>query len=118
MTARGGFFLALLGVVLFSFSLPATKLAVEDLDPFFVSFGRAAVAAVLAAVVLRALGAPTPSREQWRSLVIVAFGVVVGFPLFTALALQDVDSSHGAVVIALLPAWTAVFAVLRAGERP
>lgn len=104
--------------MIFSFSLPATKLAVEDLDPLFVSFGRAAAAAVLAAVVLRALRAPVPTGDQWRSLVIVAFGVVVGFPLFTALALQDVDSSHGAVVIALLPAWTAVFAVLRAGERP
>ncbi len=84
----------------------------------FVSFGRAAVAAVLGAAVLRAWRAPLPSRAQWRSLAIVAFGVVIAFPLFTALALRDVDSSHGAVVIALLPACTAVFAVLRAGETP
>jgi drug/metabolite transporter (DMT)-like permease len=110
--------LALLGVVAFSFSLPATRLAVADLDPFFVAFGRAAVAAVLSVVALRVLRAPRPAGAQWHSLLIVAFGVVIGFPLFTALALQDVDSSHGAVVIALLPAWTAVFAVLRAGERP
>jgi drug/metabolite transporter (DMT)-like permease len=110
---------ASLGVALFSFSLPATRLAVADLDPFFVSFGRAAVAAALAVVVLRALRAPRPSgAAQWRSLAIVGFGVVVGFPLLTALALRHVDSSHGAVVIALLPAGTAVFAVLRAGERP
>lgn len=110
--------LAFVGVAAFSFSLPATRLAVADLNPFFVSFGRAAVAAVLSVVVLRTIGARRPTGSQWRSLAVVAFGVVVGFPLLTALALRDVDSSHGAVVIALLPAWTAVFAVLRAGERP
>ena len=113
-----GLALALLGVVFFSFSLPATRLAVADLDPLFVAFGRAAVSAVLAALLLLAWRGPRPSREQWRSLAIVAFGVVVGFPLLVALALRDVDSSHGAVVIALLPAGTAVFAVLRAGEDP
>ena len=84
----------------------------------FVSFGRAAVAAALAAIVLRALRAPRPHGAQWRSLAIIAFGVVVAFPLLTALALRHVDATHGAVVIALLPAWTAVFAVLRAGEAP
>ena len=113
-----GLALATLGVAIFSFSLPATRLAVADLDPMFVSFGRAAVAAALAAIVLRALRAPRPHGAQWRSLAIVAFGVVVAFPLFTALALRHVDATHGAVVIALLPAWTAVFAVLRAGESP
>jgi drug/metabolite transporter (DMT)-like permease len=118
-TELQGMLLALAGVVAFSFSLPATRLAVADLDPFFVAFGRAAVAAVLSVIVLRAMRAPRPATAaQWRSLAIIAFGVVVGFPLFTALALRDVDSSHGAVVIALLPACTAVFAVLRAGERP
>ena len=113
-----GLALATLGVAIFSFSLPATRLAVADLDPMFVSFGRAAVAALLAAIVLRAIKAPRPHGAQWRSLAVIAFGVVVAFPLFTALALRHVDATHGAVVIALLPAWTAVFAVLRAGESP
>ena len=113
-----GLALATLGVAIFSFSLPATRLAVADLDPLFVAFGRAVVAAVLGAAVLRALHAPRPHAAQWRSLAIVAFGVVAAFPLFTALALKHVDATHGAVVIALLPAWTAVFAVLRAGESP
>jgi drug/metabolite transporter (DMT)-like permease len=106
------------GVVLFSFSLPATRLAVKGLDPWFVAFGRAAVAAVLSVVVLRATHARRPTREQWRRLAIVAFGIVVGFPALTSLALRHVDSAHGAVVIALLPAGTAVWAVSRAGERP
>ncbi len=110
--------LGALGILGFSFSLPATKLAVAGLDPWFVAFGRALVAAVLAALVLGATRAPRPTARQVRSLVVVAVGVVVGFPLFTSLALEDRESAHAAVVIALLPISTALFAVLRAGERP
>ena len=113
-----GLLLGLVGVVAFSFSLPATKLAVADLDPWFVAFGRATVAALLAVAYLTAVRAPLPTRDQWRRLALVAGGVVVGFPLFTSLALTTSDSSHGAVVVALLPAATALAAVLFAGERP
>ncbi|GAA4563874.1 DMT family transporter [Micromonospora coerulea] len=107
-----------LGVLAFSMSLPATRVAVQQLDPWFVAFGRAVGAALLAWAYLRFTGAPPPTRSQWRRLSIVALGVVVGFPLFTSLALISQTSAHGAVVITVLPAMTAVFAVLRAGERP
>jgi len=107
-----------LGILGFSFSLPATRLAVADLDPWLIAFGRATVAALLAAVYLRTTRAARPTARQARSLAIVAIGVVVGFPLFTSLALQAETAAHGAVVIAILPAATAVAAVVRAGERP
>jgi drug/metabolite transporter (DMT)-like permease len=107
-----------LGVLAFSMSLPATRVAVEQLDPWFVAFGRAVGAALLAWTYLRLTGAPRPTRGQWWRLSVVALGVVVGFPLFTSLALITQTSAHGAVVITVLPAMTAVFAVLRAGERP
>jgi drug/metabolite transporter (DMT)-like permease len=113
-----GLLLGFIGVLAFSFSLPATRLAVEDLDPWFVAFGRAAVAAIPAALVLAITRAPRPTKEQVRSLLIVVVGVVVGFPVFTSLALQDRTSAHSAVVIGLLPIATAIFAVLRAHERP
>jgi drug/metabolite transporter (DMT)-like permease len=83
-----------------------------------VAFGRALVAAVLAGLVLWLSRAPRPSRAQWRSLAIVAAGVVVGFPLLTSLALHHRTAAHGAIVVGLAPATTAVMAVLRAGERP
>jgi drug/metabolite transporter (DMT)-like permease len=118
VTARTGSGLGLLGVLAFSFSLPATALAVRDLDPWVVAFGRAAVASLLGAAVLCAARAPRPTAAQWRRLGLVAGGVVVGFPLFTSLALTTTDASHGAVVVALLPATTALAAVARAGERP
>jgi drug/metabolite transporter (DMT)-like permease len=113
-----GLVLGGLGVLAFSMSLPFTRVAVHDLDPWFVAFGRAVGAALLAWAYLAATGAPRPAPRQWRRLAIVALGVVVGFPLFTSLALSTQTSAHGAVVITVLPAMTAVFAVVRAGERP
>lgn len=110
--------LGFLGVLAFSFTLPATRIAVEDLDPALVGIGREALAAVPAALILLVSRAPLPSRPQLLRIGILAFGVVFGWPLFTALALRDLTSAHSAVIVGLLPAATALAAVLRAGERP
>jgi drug/metabolite transporter (DMT)-like permease len=111
-------FLGFLGVLAFSFTLPATRVAVGELDPTFVGIGREAVAAVPAALILLATRAPLPTRSQLGRLALVSLGVVFGWPLFSALALQDLTSAHSAVIVGVLPAATAVAAVLRAGERP
>jgi drug/metabolite transporter (DMT)-like permease len=110
--------LGLLAVLGWSFSLPATRAAVEDLDATFVGLGRGAVAAALAAALLLLSRQSLPARRQLGRLALVAIGVVVGFPLLTALALRELTSSHSAVMIGLLPAATAVLAVALAGERP
>jgi drug/metabolite transporter (DMT)-like permease len=109
----------LLGVVGFSLTVPFTRVAVRaGLSPLVIGGGRAVVAAVLAGAALAATRSPRPHGRQWLRLGVVAAGVVAGFPLLTSFALQTTPASHGAVVIALLPAATAVAAVLRAGERP
>lgn len=108
----------LLGVVAFSVTLPATRAAVPAFGPVVVGLGRAVVAAALAGAALLITRAPRPARSDWPSLAIVAAGVVVGFPLLSALALGIVGSAHAAVFVALLPLATAVAAVVRAGERP
>lgn len=113
-----GVTLGALGVLGFSYSLPATRLAVAGLDPWFVAFGRAFGAGLLAIGYLALSRSPLPSVTQLRRLVIVALGIVVGFPLFTSLALTTETSAHGAVVVAVLPMCTAIWAVVRAGERP
>ncbi len=115
---RSGFLWGFVGVLAFSFTLPATRLAVPELGGTVVGLGRAIIAALLAAGLLLVLKERPPDRRYWGSLVIVALGVVVGFPLLTAFALQHVPASHGAVVVGLLPALTAVMAVLRGGEHP
>lgn len=108
----------LLGVIIFSGSLPATRVGVADFSPMFLTSARAAIAAVLGAAFLFVLRQTRPSRADMVPLTIVALGVVVGFPLFTALALQHITSAHSIVYIGLLPLSTAMFGVLRGGERP
>ncbi|MGF6159774.1 drug/metabolite transporter (DMT)-like permease [Ensifer sp. KUDG1] len=107
-----------LGVLIFSGSLPATRVAVMDFDPVFLTVARAAIAGLLGLVLLLIFRQPRPAKADLVSLAIVAFGVVLGFPLLTALALQHVTSAHLIVFVGLLPLATAIFGVMRAGERP
>lgn len=107
-----------LGMLIFSGSLPATRVAVAEFDPLFLTSVRATIAALLGLVLLAVFHARWPNRSELFSLFIVALGVVVGFPLLTALALQQVTSAYSIVFIGLLPLATAIFGVLRAGERP
>lgn len=117
-TSVAGWGSGLLGVVIFSGSLPATRVAVADFSPLFLTSARAAIAALLAAALLTLLRQARPARHDIPALAIVALGVVVGFPLLTALALQHITSARSIVFIGLLPLSTAIFGVLRGGERP
>lgn len=108
----------LLGVTAFSFTVPFTRVAAHNgLSPLFIGSGRATVAAALAALCLFATRQRAPSTREWGRLAVVAGGVVVGFPLLTSYALTQAPATHGAVVIGLLPAATAVMAVLRGKEH-
>lgn len=113
-----GMWLGVVGVAIFSLTLPFTRMAVLELNPIFVALGRAVAAALCSAVLLWYLKAAWPKREQWRPLIIVALGVVVGFPLFATVAMAYVPASHGAIVLGILPLATALFGALRCGERP
>jgi drug/metabolite transporter (DMT)-like permease len=116
--SNAGWASGLLGVIIFSGSLPATRVAVADLSPMFLTSARALIAALLGATCLMVLRQARPARGDLLSLMIVASGVVVGFPLLTALALQQMPAAHSIVFVGLLPLATAIFAVLRGGERP
>ncbi|GBQ82613.1 DMT family transporter [Gluconobacter albidus] len=108
----------LLGVIIFSGSLPATRVAVADFLPIFLTSARAVIAALLGGLFLFTLRQPRPERQETVPLVFVAIGCVVGFPLLTALALQHITLAHSLVFIGILPLATAIFGVLRGGERP
>ena len=116
--AVSGWINGLLGVIIFSGSLPATRVAVLDMDPFFLTFLRASIAGVLAIMLIYGFREKYPQVSQIKSLIIVSLGVIIGFPLLTAMALQHVTSAHSIVFLALLPLTTAIFGVLRGGERP
>ncbi|WP_336741099.1 DMT family transporter [Aureimonas altamirensis] len=107
-----------IGVAIFSGSLPATRIAVTGFDPLFLTTARASIAGLLACALLILSRARALQKSDIASLVIVALGVVIGFPLLTALALGTVTSAHSIVFIGLLPLATSIFAVFRAGEMP
>jgi drug/metabolite transporter (DMT)-like permease len=113
-----GLLLGGLAVVAFSLTLPATRAAVPELGSTVVALGRALLAAVPAGVLLLVRREPLPAWRYWPRLALMAGGVVVGFPLLSAIALRDMPAAHGAVLAGLLPAATAVAAVFRARERP
>jgi drug/metabolite transporter (DMT)-like permease len=117
-TLTGGTVLALLAVVSFSFSFPATAWALDGFGAWSAAGVRGALAALLAAAALLATRAPVPSRGAWPALAVVAGGCVVGFPILTTLALQTSSTAHSAVVIGALPMATAVVAAVRTGSRP
>ena len=107
-----------IGVVIFSGSLPATRVAVAGLDPLFLTCARAGIAAIPAFLLLMLLRQPWPRSADLPALIVTSLGVVVGFPLLTALALQHITSAHSIVFLGILPLCTAAFAVVRGGERP
>lgn len=117
-SSRAGLAWGLLGVLAFSFTVPFTRVAVGGLSPLFIGSGRAVIAAALAITALSLTRQRLPTGFQWVRLAVVAGGIVIGFPLLTSFALTTTPASHGAVVIALLPAATAVMAVIRGKERP
>lgn len=113
-----GFLLGIIGITAFAGSLPATRIAVSELDPWFVTSARATIAGFAAAIVLAGMRRAWPPAHARIPVVIVAIGVILFFPLFTALAMQTVPASHGGVVIGVLPLATAIAATLLVHERP
>lgn len=113
-----GFINGLLGVSIFAGSLPATRAAVAAFDPLFLTAARAAIAGVLGLSLLFLSGEKRPTRADLVPLLVVASGVVVGFPLLSAMALKHVTAAHSVVFIGLLPLSTAFFGVMRGGESP
>ncbi|MET8751468.1 DMT family transporter [Streptomyces sp. NPDC004667] len=115
---RTGTVMALLGVVAFSLTFPATAWGLESFGPWSLVALRSVLAALIAGAFLLAGRVPLPARAHWAGLAVVAGGVVAGFPMLTTLALQTSTTSHAAVVVGLLPLTTASFSALRTGARP
>jgi drug/metabolite transporter (DMT)-like permease len=110
--------LGLAGVVMFSLTLPFTRIAVAELSPYFVTFGRSALGGLCALLLLLWARPRWPSRHQWGRLAVMAVCVVYGFPLFVALAMTTLPSAHGGIVLGVLPLVTAMVGALRFRERP
>ena len=110
--------LGFIGIAIFGGTLPATRLAVTSLDPFFITAGRAAASGLLSAALLLMLRRRWPSMRQIRTMLICIVTIVFGFPGLMALAMLTVPAAHGGVVLGILPLTTAAAASVILGERP
>jgi drug/metabolite transporter (DMT)-like permease len=113
-----GMLLGFIGVLLFSLTLPFTRIAVAELSPYFVTFGRSLLAGICALLLFFFTRPKLPTQSQFMRLGVIALGVVYGFPLFVSLAMQTLPSAHGGIVLGVLPLATAVVGALRFKERP
>lgn len=113
-----GLFLGAIGVFMFSLTLPVTRHLVQYLDPVFIGFARAVTAAILALLLLIGTQQRFPRKEQIMPLIVIALGIVIGFPTFSAMAMTTLPASHGGVVLAVLPLTTALVSRLCHNERP
>jgi drug/metabolite transporter (DMT)-like permease len=113
-----GYLLGLLGVAVFSLTLPFTRMAVGEFDPLSISIGRTVVAALVAIPMVLLTRQPWPDKSDLKTLVIVAIGVVFGFPVLSAIAMQSAPAAHGSVVLGAMPLVTAFMSTIFAGERP
>ena len=113
-----GMLIGLVGVAMFSLTLPITKIALEALNPYFISFGRATLAGLAALIYVISIKAPMPEPQILKKLGIIVLGVIVGFTLLLTLALDQGSSSHGAIVIGILPLVTSIVGAIRFKERP
>jgi drug/metabolite transporter (DMT)-like permease len=109
---RRGILWGLVGVVIFSVSLPVTRIAVAEMSPVFVATARGVLAAVLSLCALLVTKSPWLSWAQYGKVAIIATGVTLGFPLFSSMAMQQVPAGHGAIVNGLLPLATVALGAL------
>jgi drug/metabolite transporter (DMT)-like permease len=108
----------LIGVIIFSLTLPFTRIAVAELNPIFIAFARTVVAALAAGILLIATRQKRPAWPDIKKLWLAGVGIIIGFPMFSALAMTSAPVAHGGVVLGLLPLATAIMGAVLTGERP
>lgn len=113
-----GMLIGFVGILIFSLTLPVTKIAILSFNPYFIAFGRATLAGAVALAYLAIKHEPMLAKEDFGKFVVIALGVVFGFPILTTVAMTQGSSSHGAVILGMMPLATTVIGVIRFGERP
>ena len=113
-----GMLIGFVGIAIFSLTLPFTQMAVNEMSPFFLAFGRASIAGVCALILLIFNKSKFPNRVQIKKLIIIVVGVVYGFPIFTSIAMTTLPSSHSGIVLGILPLAMSLFAAIKYKEKP
>ncbi|MFP4375421.1 MAG: DMT family transporter [Spirochaetales bacterium] len=107
----------LIAVVGWGSSFVATKVALETLRPTSLVFFRLAAAAIFFFVLVRLRHVPRPPRRDLLRLVMLALFEPVLYFLLETQGLALTSASSGALVIAAVPVFVALFARLFLSER-
>jgi drug/metabolite transporter (DMT)-like permease len=99
---RLGLLLGFIGMAIFGGTLPATRIAVAEIDPIALTSLRTAIAGLCSLMLLLVLRRKLPPRALWPQLVIAMLCVAILFPLLMSMGMQRVDASHGGVVLGVL----------------
>lgn len=113
-----GMLIGFIGILIFSLTLPVSKIAVLSFNPYFIAFGRAVLAGLFALIYLAYKKESVPTKVDFVKFEVIALGVVFGFPILTTVAMAHGSSSHGAVILGVMPLATTAIGVLRFKERP
>lgn len=113
-----GMLIGFVGILIFSLTLPVTKIVLVSFNPYFIAFGRALLAGLFALAYLSYTKASLPTKSDVVKLAVIALGVIFGFPILTTIAMEEGSSAHGAVILGMMPLATTVIGVIRFKERP
>lgn len=108
---------AILCIVLFSLTVPLTRMAALETSAESIIFIRLLGASIICIIAAVSDGW-IPPKSSWKGILFTAMGSVIGFASMTAFAMREVPAAHGAVALAALPIVTASYAVLRDRLKP
>lgn len=104
-------------IILFSLTVPFTRIAALEIPPEAIIFLRLIGASIICAVVV-IMDGWVPPRKIWKGIFATSLGSVIGFSSLTAFAMKEVPSGHAAVALAAMPIATAAYSVLRDRLNP
>ena len=114
-----GYFFALTAVIGFGATFIGVALGNESFDPITMSFGRVIPGAILAVFALKSAKQPLlPPREAFPAIFGVTAGIVIGFPLLSTLALQNIHPADAGVMVAVSPIVTSIAAIFIGHKKP
>jgi drug/metabolite transporter (DMT)-like permease len=97
----------------------AIRIAIETVPPFLMAGSRFLMAGVILYPIMRRLGAPRPSRLDWRNAIIIGALLLLAGNGGVSWAEQTVPTNITALIIAATPLWIILFDWIRPkGKRP
>jgi drug/metabolite transporter (DMT)-like permease len=119
MTQTRGYLYGLIAMLGFGATFIAIALAKESFDPTIVGVGRIVPAGIGAVIGLKLAGQkllPPPEARKW--VAVIALGIIIGFPIFSTLAMQTIPAGDAGLIVAVGPVLTAVTALFYGHARP